>query len=588
MSIGHTSYSWNNNVDVVPVGHTNFSFGETTVSEVAPMVKYDRWIRDNGLKSIPYQRKAVEWALERELRVTDDIRGGIIADEMGMGKTFMMLGSMIANPKSKTLIVVPSMLMDQWHKCIADFLEQDAYIHHGKNKDYTRLRLKDITGEDLKGQNGSYLRYAVHKITKEISKINPDNYTVGANRRFNELKKKVVVRVKSTKTLKDSPIVLTTYGMVAMRKKRGYESPVWKIKWDRVICDEAHHMRNRKSNNWLGAKMTNCKIRWLLTGTPIQNYESDVHSLRHLIDISRPIHDMCLHRTKESVGLQLPPIEIEEVPVLTYDMNDNEANLINQIHVQLAFADITLENVDDYIQLFEGKGIFPLLTAARQACLYPQLLVDRWIKLIAAGNIDGDIEMPAINTHSKLDAVVDTIKSRDKAVQKIVFTHYYGETDRLEALLSNSGYSVGKIDGRTKSKQRKNLLNSGDKHFNSLVLNRVFKGRQSDVRNKIQEYLAAPDILLLQIKSCCEGLNLQSYREIYFTSPHWNPATEDQAVARAHRIGQTKPVKVFKFVTKLLHSNARPNYSLDEYCLFIQDCKRVLMDKLKEKSTTQL
>ena len=370
MSIGHTSYSWNGNRDVVPVGHTNFSFGETTVSEIDPMVKYDRWIRDNGLKAIPYQRKAVEWALERELRVTEDTRGGIIADEMGMGKTFMVLGCMASNPKNKTLIVVPSILLDQWHKCIADFLGQDAYIHHGKNKDYTRLRLKDITGEDLKGQNGSYLRYAVHKITKEISKINPDNYTVGANRRFNELKKKVVVRVKSTKTLKDSPIVLTTYGMVAMRKKRGYESPVWKIKWDRVICDEAHHMRNRKSNNWLGAKMTNCKIRWLLTGTPIQNYESDVHSLRHLIDISRPIHDTCLHRTKESVGLQLPPIEIEEVPVLTQNMNDDEANLINQIHVQLAFADITLENVDDYIRLFEGKGIFPLLTAARQACLY--------------------------------------------------------------------------------------------------------------------------------------------------------------------------------------------------------------------------
>ena len=110
-----------------------------------------------------------------------------------------------------------------------------------------------------------------------------------------------------------------------------------------------------------------------------------------------------------------------------------------------------------------------------------------------------------------------------------------------------------------------------------------------DVRNKIQEYLATPDILLLQIKSCCEGLNLQSYREIYFTSPHWNPATEDQAVARAHRIGQTKPVKVFKFVTKLIQREGlRTTCSLDEYCLFIQSRKRELMEALKDESTTHL
>ena len=57
------------------------------------------------------------------------------------------------------------------------------------------------------------------------------------------------------------------------------------------------------------------------------------------------------------------------------------------------------------------------------------------------------------------------------------------------------------------------------------------------------------DVLIMQIMSGCEGLNLQEYNQIYFTSPHWNPAVEDQAVARAHRIGQKKPVSVFRFVT---------------------------------------
>ena len=507
------------------------------------MVRYDRWIRNRNLKAIPHQRKAVEWALEREARrhVDDNINGGIIADEMGLGKTYMMLGTIISNPNpGLTLIVVPPALLEQW---------------------------KEIIGKYLSNENGFLIVYH------------------GAKARTILLEEQVLID-------NGTRIVLTTYGMMARRKpKRGqrtYVSPIWNVNWYRTVYDEAHHMRNSRSNNWFGAKLTPCSIRWLMTGTPIQNYKSDVHSLIRLIDPLRTIQDLCLHRTKKDVGIQLPPINTHYVEV--EPRFENESSLIHQIHSRLPFADVTLENVDRYIEMFEGKGIFPILTAARQACLYPRLLIDRWIKLLANGDIDGDIELPSVNTHSKLDAIVDTINGRDKTKQKIIFTHYYGEIDRLQALLTMNGYKVGKIDGRTKKKERNNLLNSnGDKLFNALVLNRLFNGQQCDVRNKIQEYLAGPDILLLQIKSCCEGLNLQSYREIYFTSPHWNPATEDQAIARAHRIGQTKPVEVFKFVTKLIPSQGeRPNYSLDDYCLFIQRCKRLLMEQLREESTTQL
>jgi len=450
----------------------------------------------------------------------------------------MMLGTIMANPEPGiTLLVVPPALLDQWRSIIKQNLSDKPgflIVYHG-------TKAKSI----------------------ELSQQAFD--------------------------ILDTRIVLTTYGMMANRKprpnQRSYRSPIWSVQWYRTIYDEAHHMRNRKSNNWLGAKLTRCKIRWLLTGTPIQNYATDAYSLRSLINPTRTLADICLHRDKESVGLKLPPIKTHKIAV-TVDSaeRENEKRLIAQIHAQLPFADITIDNVDEWIEMFDGKGIFPLLTAARQVCLYPRLLTDKWIKLIVNGLIDGNVELPLVNTHAKLDAVVNTINSRDRASQKIIFTHYHGETDRLEALLKQSGHNVGKIDGRTKAKERKNLLNSGDKHFNSLVLNRLFKGKQCDVRNKIQGYLGTPNILLLQIKSCCEGLNLQSYSEIYFTSPHWNPAIEDQAVARAHRIGQKNTVEVFKFITSL------PNgaLSLDNYCLLIQKCKRELMEDLKSKCTIHL
>jgi hypothetical protein len=64
-------------------------------------------------------------------------------------------------------------------------------------------------------------------------------------------------------------------------------------------------------------------------------------------------------------------------------------------------------------------------------------------------------------------------------------------------------------------------------------------------RNRI--LVASPQILLLQIRTCSEGLNLQAYTDVYFVSPHWNPCVEDQAIARCFRMGQLAQVRVFRF-----------------------------------------
>ena len=89
-----------------------------------------------------------------------------------------------------------------------------------------------------------------------------------------------------------------------------------------------------------------------------------------------------------------------------------------------------------------------------------------------------------------------------------------------------------------------------------------------------------PDVLLIQIKSGCEGLNLQNYNDVYFTSPHWNPAVEDQAVARVHRIGQTKPVNVYHFISTFDNRS----WTIDQLSLDIQRIKRERMAELKENS----
>jgi SNF2 family DNA or RNA helicase len=104
-----------------------------------------------------------------------------------------------------------------------------------------------------------------------------------------------------------------------------------------------------------------------------------------------------------------------------------------------------------------------------------------------------------------------------------------------------------------------------------------YDGRNSGGKNL--DTIAEPaDALVIQIQTGCEGLNLQhNFSEIYFVSPHWNPFVEDQAIARCHRIGQTKPVDVFKFEMRGFnksHDSELDPITLEKYVNKIQDLKR--------------
>ena len=112
----------------------------------------------------------------------------------------------------------------------------------------------------------------------------------------------------------------------------------------------------------------------------------------------------------------------------------------------------------------------------------------------------------------------------------------------------------------------------------------TFDGRTSnskryDVLNNKNE------ALILQIQTGCEGLNLQdNYSEIYFISPHWNPAVEDQAIARCHRIGQTKPVYVkrFEMCSFVPDNDEDSTRTIDKYVKDVQEGKRIVASECIE------
>ena len=175
---------------------------------------------------------------------------------------------------------------------------------------------------------------------------------------------------------------------------------------------------------------------------------------------------------------------------------------------------------------------------------------------------------------TKIDAVCKTILERDNKRKKLIFCHFRKEIDEISKRLKH--LKIGVIDGRTKKKDRRNILNTSPHTFTKELCNEIadklVPNQGTDfLFKKISSFLDY-DIAILQIQTCCEGLNLQQFQEVYFTTPHWNPAVEDQAMARCHRQGQKEKVDVFKFYMQF----SGKMLTMDKYCQFVQKEKRKL------------
>ena len=526
---------------------------------------FEKWLDDNGLARKQHQVDGVEFCVENE---TLHGRGGLIADEMGLGKTYVMLGTMVQNPLPKTLIVLPLALLEQWDKIVKKYLNDlNTFVYHSSNthdyKSALPMEHDTIHFQDLNPKKKGSKAHALYESYKKAHTFGEAKLMGMRICDFHNDKKHGYLHMETdtvitaVKKLDKAQVVITTYGKTMSSGVK----LLYKYQWDRIIFDEAHHLRNMKTTRFTGSNKLSGKIRWLITGTPIQNRLADFYSLcqqmgmkkeyyTDLRNLNSIVKNYIIKRTKKNAGIQLPPINI--VPVETTWDNSNEENLSEQIHSLLPFTNVR-KDISNSVSHLSGNGyMLPCLIRARQVCIYPKLLKRVVEKHVENGALETDPDfMDAVECNSKIDLVVKTIVERKNNTRnKIVFCHYRNEIDIISDKLIHHGIRVCTFDGRTSHSQRGVVL-----------------GKPCDV-------------LILQIQTGCEGLNLQQFKEIYFVSPHWNPAVEDQAIARCHRIGQDDCVDVFRFTMKNFGSTTA---NIENYINDVQLSKREIADDFSDK-----
>ncbi len=317
-------------------------------------------------------------------------------------------------------------------------------------------------------------------------------------------------------------LTITTYALLRLDNEE-----LNKFDWDTIILDEAQAIKNPDSQAAAAAYSLRGRFRLALTGTPIENRLEELWSLMHFANPhllgslasfksrfsnpiaggdSRPaerlrklIRPFVMRRHKGDVLTELPPrtddilwVELDEAERAIYD-----SLLWDARNVALK-------------RLQSDNNVFAALEALlrlRQAACHLGLLPNR-----------GE------TTSSKIDRLLESVQEAvEEGHRAIVFSQWTTLLSKIEPELTQRGIAYFRLDGSTRDRM--------------------------GVVDAFQSETGAP-VLLASLQAGGTGLNLTSADHVFLTDPWWNPAVEDQAASRAHRMGQTRPVFVHRMVAK--------------------------------------
>jgi len=357
------------------------------------------------------------------------------------------------------------------------------------------------------------------------------------------------------KQLKAGDVLITSYGLVQRN-----EELFTKKEWPTLILDEAQAVKNSSTKRTKVIKSIPRKFTLITTGTPVENHLGELWNLFDIIlpgflgsgqsfrdkyqipiekkenkivknRLKRLISPFILRRTKEQVLTELPPkTEIN----LVVTMGDDEQAFYE------ANRQRAVERITEGGKTPEEDNRFTVLaeiTRLRQACCHP--------KLIDSNSVIGSSKMELFG-----EKVTELVEGNHQA---LVFSQFVGHLKLIATHLDQLKIPYFYLDGSTPQKARGALVNgfqNGDK-----------------------------PLFLISLKAGGSGLNLTGADYVFHMDPWWNPAVEDQASDRAHRIGQERPVTVYRLITA---------GSIEEQIIAMHQEKRSLAESLLSDSATSL
>jgi len=363
-------------------------------------------------------------------------------------------------------------------------------------------------------------------------------------------------RVELMKQVSETNAVITSYPLI--RRDIG---DLRQLSFSACILDEAQHIKNPETANARSVKQIRASHRFAVTGTPMENTLTELwsvfdflmpgclHSHRQfqlryelpiqkngdtaiLQSLARLVRPFILRRLKSDVLQELP----EKIETLSLCGMTRE-----QKRMYLAFLKKARKSFEDTSGK-ENAGqnrvrIFALLTRLRQICCDPELVEPG----CGAGS-------------GKLEQLLEVLDEALEAGHRILlFSQFTSMLDRIDAILEERKIPRLRLDGRTHMDKRLPLVNA----FNA----------------------GEGKVFLISLKAGGTGLNLTGADTVIHYDPWWNPAAEDQATDRAHRIGQTQTVQVIRLVTR---------GTIEESILQLQERKRNLIGQIVKPGGTFL
>lgn len=491
---------------------------ERPVADVGQSKEENTEDTDEGLRLRSYQLEGVNWLLFNWWNK----RSCILADEMGLGKTIQsmcFLRILQDNPSTGVrgpfLIVAPLSLIGQWQSEARTWApDLNVVLYHGS-----------ADARDFLVKQDFY--YTDQFVTKPTAV---------------KLKKQHVTKFH---------ILITTYE-VAMKDI----SVISKIRWRALIVDEAHRLKNPQSRLFseLGAVPRDYCI--LLTGTPLANATEELWALLHFADKSafaskdnfldqfgqltnaeqvKELHSVLkpylLRRVKEDVEKSLPP---KEETILEVSLTPVQKKFYKAIYERnTAF-------LHKGAKPSNSPSLMNVMMELRKCCNHPYLVrgAEERILKDAASQIESTGDDGA-NVDWKKLFEEQLIKSSGKMVlinkllpklfanghKVLIFSQMVRVLDLLEDLLKIKKYKYERLDGSTSSSSR------------AAAVDRF-------IRKSCQRF-----VMLLSTRAGGLGLNLTAADVVIIFDSDWNPQNDLQAMARAHRIGQTRAVRVYRLLT---------------------------------------